>query len=270
MTNPHIHLPNVRRLFIPDPGHLLIDVDLSGADAQVVAWEANDEDLKKAFRSGLKIHVKNATDLFGEGFTLAEGETGVKSSPKGALYDQCKRAVHATNYGASPWTLTRTAGIGWKLWQSERFQSRWFALHPGIGPTSNPDSWHSRTLRDVQTKRLIRNIFGNRIVYFDRPDNLFSKALAWVPQSTIAGVCARGALQLRKECPWADLLLQVHDSLVFQIPAQRATPSSFRTIRQSLSVDCPYPGDPLTIPWGLSFSSKSWGDCEKKNWEEVI
>ena len=263
-----LRLPNVRSLFLPDPGHLLLDVDLSGADAQVVAWEANDQDLKNAFRAGMKIHVKNATDLFGSAFTDAPGETSNKGTPKGAIYDQCKRAIHATNYGASPWTLTRTADIGWKTWQSERFQETYFRLHPGIGPTRNPDSWHARVARDVQTRRQVRNIFGNRIIYFDRPDNLLPKALAWIPQSTIAGVCSRGALRLRKSLPWCSILLQVHDSLVFQIPSHRASPGSFAEIRKSLEVIVPY-RDPLIIPWGLAFSSKSWGEVEKKKWEEV-
>jgi hypothetical protein len=48
------YLPNVRRLFKPDPGFTLIDIDLSGADAAVVAWEANDQELKDAFMSGMK------------------------------------------------------------------------------------------------------------------------------------------------------------------------------------------------------------------------
>lgn len=57
--------PNVRRLFIPDPGMTLFDVDLAGADAQVVAWEAEDEELKAIFRSGQKIHAINAKALYG-------------------------------------------------------------------------------------------------------------------------------------------------------------------------------------------------------------
>ena len=47
MVAQSIPLPNIRKIFIPDPVYILIDSDLAGADAQVVAWEADDEDLKK-------------------------------------------------------------------------------------------------------------------------------------------------------------------------------------------------------------------------------
>ena len=51
-----IRLPNVRKLFITDPGYVMYEADLKGADAQVVAWEAEDDDLKAAFRAGVDIH----------------------------------------------------------------------------------------------------------------------------------------------------------------------------------------------------------------------
>lgn len=66
-------LPNVRKLFIPDPGYTIYEADLRGADAMVVAWEADDEDLKDAFRRGLDVHAKNAEDMLGSLFTHAVG-----------------------------------------------------------------------------------------------------------------------------------------------------------------------------------------------------
>ena len=42
----HFRLPQIRKFFVPDPGKILFDVDLAGADAQIVAWEANDEPLR--------------------------------------------------------------------------------------------------------------------------------------------------------------------------------------------------------------------------------
>lgn len=62
-------LPNVRKLIIPDPGYAIYEADLAGADAQVVAWEAEDDDLKSAFRAGLDVHSKNAEDMWGTEFT---------------------------------------------------------------------------------------------------------------------------------------------------------------------------------------------------------
>lgn len=247
-------LPNVRKLFLPDPGHVICDVDLSGADAQVVAWEANDHDLKAAFQKGLDIHNHNGRNVFGEQYDP-------DASPrKYTMRDELKRAVHGTNYAAGVRTLSKT--LGWTEPFTRGFQETWFRLHPGVR------EWHRRVERDLQSTRSVRNKFGYRIVYFDRPDNLLPKGLAWIPQSTVAVVCGRGAVRLSKEIPWVTVLLQVHDSIVFQVPVSRTNSSSFADIRKSLEISIPY-GDPLTIPWGLALSDRSWGEVSKVKWEEV-
>jgi len=87
-----ILLPNVRRFFLPDPGYILWDVDLAGADAQVVAWEANDEPLKEAFRkhaagTGPKVHCVNAQDIFGP-------KAGTGSDEIQPYYGRAKAGVH--------------------------------------------------------------------------------------------------------------------------------------------------------------------------------
>jgi len=253
-------LPNVRKLFLPDPGHIICDVDLQGADAQVVAWEADDQDLKAAFRAGIDIHNHNGKALFGDAYDPKK-----PGKIKPTLRDELKSAVHGTNYGASARTLAIT--FGWTIREAESFQSRWFSLHPGIGGGS-AHSWHRRVERDLQLSRRISNRFGNRIIYFDRPDNLLPKGLAWIPQSTVAGVCGRASLALQRLCPWATILLQVHDSIIFQVPTHRFTQASFREVRSALEVPIPYP-DPLIIPWGLAASAASWGEVRKMKWEEL-
>lgn len=248
-----VALPNVRKLFTPDRGYVIFDADLSGADAQVVAWEADDEDLKNAFRKGLKIHVKNAEDVFGAEWHQAQGDRSNKGTPKGKLYDNCKRAVHATNYGASAFTLHKNPDIKWAMPRAENFQRTWFRLHPGIR------QWHTRTNNELLSTRTIRNKFGYRIIYFDRLDGILPQALAWVPQSTVAIVARKGALRLASELPYCEILMQVHDSLVFQIPIHRA--DEHDKIRRALEIVIPYP-DPLVIPWGLAKSAISWGDVK--------
>lgn len=241
-----VQLPNIRKLFIPDPGYVIFDADLSGADAQVVAAEAQDADLLRAFKEGLDVHSKNATDLWGEAFTRLEG--GARKAKR----QQCKQAVHGTNYGASAHTLSTI--LGWSRKDSEDFQRRWFSLHPGI------KGWHQRTEANLRSTRTASNRFGFRIIYFDRIDALLPQALAWIPQSTVAITCFRGALQLERECPYAEILLQVHDSVVFQVPFAHA--EKFDQIKKGLTVDIPY-APPLTIAWKLSFSHVSWGECKE-------
>ncbi len=250
-----LKLPNIRQLFLPDKGHVICDVDLSGADAQVVAWEAGDQKLKEAFKARIDVHNMNGRDVLGDAYKPDE----VRGIYK--MRDAIKRTTHGTNYAGSARTIAKT--IGWQTWELESFQKKWFQLHPGI------HEWHRRTERALQVQRMVTNKFGYRIIYFDRPDNLLPKGLAWIPQSTIAAVTTRAAHVLCKDVPWADLLLQVHDSLVFQIPIAKHNVSSLAEIKQALSVPIPYPGDPLLIPWGLAVSEKSWGDVQKRKWEDA-
>lgn len=113
----------------------------------------------------------------------------------------------------------------------------------------------------LKRTRSVANRFGYKIHYFDRVDLLLPQAIPWINQSTVAIVTFKGALRLRKELPWVQVLLQVHDSLVFQVPFHKA--ESYEEIRSKLLVEIPYPNDTFVIPWGLAKSERSWGDCEK-------
>jgi len=244
----NIILPNVRKLFIPDPGYVMFEGDLKGADAQVVAWESDDEDLKSAFRSGIDIHSKNAEDLWGHKFTSLGGHSRYLKR------QETKKAVHAVNYGVSDRTLAIT--LNWTVHEAETFRKRWFGIHPGI-----PNNFHGRIRADLARNRTIRNAFGFRRVFFDRIDSCFAEALAWVPQSTVALNSFLGFFSLEQQFPKAEPLLQVHDSIVFQLPSEEAKKSSPQTLRKALEVLTPYP-DPLVIPWDLKRSERSWGDME--------
>jgi len=243
MVAKTIALPNVRRLFIPDPGMMIADADLAGADAQVVAWDAGDEKLKTAFRAGLKIHAVNAKTLFGE-----------KAGPDGRVekyYFMAKKGVHATNYGSSAKTVADALGIS--VGEAQRFQALWFAAHPEIL------AWHKRVERELQTTRQARNAFGFRRHYFDRIEGLLPEALAWIPQSSVAITINKGLLNIHRNLKQVQLLLQVHDSLVFQYP-KAEHPHILDEIKKQLSIVIPYP-DPLIIPVNIKTSDKSWGDC---------
>lgn len=245
-------MPNVRKMFIPDLGYTMFDVDLAGADAQVVAYEAEDLDLINAFKAGLDVHSKNAEDLWGKSFTQLPGDKD--NGPKSKKRKECKQGVHATNYGGSARTLAKV--LGWTLHEADQFQKRWFAIHPGI-----KTNFHGRIESSLRSRRMVQNKFGYRRVYFDRIDSCFTEALAWVPQSTVAEVSFRGGLQLEERCPWVEILLQVHDSLVFQVKTEHA--NKITEMRAGLAYPIPYEvPSPLTIQWGFARSTISWGDCE--------
>lgn len=247
-----MEMPNMRKLFIPDPGMEIADIDLAGADAQVVAWEANDTKLKEAFRARIKIHTVNAKDLFGD-----------RAGPDGKVepyYTMAKQGVHATNYLCQVPNLAATLVIT-KV-EAQAFQDKWFRLHPGI------KTWHERVEQSLLSTRSISNAFGFRRVYFDRIESIMAEAVAWIPQSTVA-IAVNHALIALGECKFpVEVLLQVHDSLVFQYPIARRE-EVLRGIQEVLRVVIPY-ADPLIIPFGLKTSTRSWGHCEDRKWPEQL
>lgn len=252
MVASTIPLPNIRRFFIPSPGYILVDADLAGADAQVVAWEADDTDLKAAFRASLNLHIKNARDVFPNETKHMTDKEIKDTDHAGGIYHDNKRMVHATNYIGSAKTIAEA--IGRPLHAVRQFQHTWLVvLHPGIA------DWHDRIETQLQNTRTIHNKFGYRIIYFNRVQTLLPQALAWIAQSTVALTCNKGGLQIRAKYPWLQLLLQVHDSLVFQIPISKE--SQLDAIRETLEVPIQY-SDPLVIPWGMKTSRQSWGDIE--------
>lgn len=237
-------LPNIRKLFLPDHGYVIVDCDLAQADAQVVAWEADDDDLKAIFRDPTAdLHSENAKAIFGNG--------------AGRNRQLAKAGVHAVNYGAKPRTLAGALGISVR--EAEHFSNRWFAAHPGI------KEWHRRVDRELSFNRRVSNRFGNVRYYFDRIEHLLPQALAWIPQSTVALVINRGLVEVDAKLRGrVEPLMQVHDSLVMQIP-QEHFPSVLPELKACMEVVVPYE-DPLIIPVGIDVSDKSWGDVQEYHW----
>lgn len=237
-------LPNIRKLFLPDPDYTIVECDLDRADAQVVAWEAGAEDLKQIFREGLDLHTENARTIFGPRAGSRERQ-------------MAKIGVHATNYGASARTLAAALGI--PVHAADKFQRRWFAAHPAI------HRWHRDTEYQLQTTRTVTNRFGFRRFYFDRVDSILPEALAWIPQSTVALVIDKGLVRVDQELRGVvETLMQVHDSGIFQILTS-ILQSTLPKLMECLRVQIPYE-DPLTIPVGAEISEVSWGDCKTPDW----
>lgn len=258
MVAESIALPNIRKMFIPDEGYTIIDADLEKADAQIVAWEANDEELKQIFREGRNLHEENAKMIFGP-------KNFAKSSDPTSNYHKAKQGVHAVNYGVRPKTLAATLGI--TVHEADLFIKRWFGTHPRIL------SWHERIKRELKQYRKVKNKFGFERYYFDRVESIFTEALGWIPQSSVAIVTNKGLINIDKHLPAAQLLIQGHDSLVVQVPTA-ACPNIFDDILKEMNIEIPY-DDPLVIPVSLAASNISWGatkTCCKNNgcWEVLV
>ncbi len=243
MVAKTVELPNIKKLFIPDHGMVIGDFDLAQADAQVVAWEANDDILKAIFRDPKRdLHNENAEAIYG------------RVTPD--FRQKSKAGVHATNYGVRARTLAVTLGI--TVREAEAFIARWFDIHPGIV------DWHKRIQSQLETDRTITNRFGYRRQYFDRIDSIFNQAVAWIPQSTVALIITKAINTIDGELPYVDFLMQVHDSVICQW-YPRDQQRALLGIRQAMETPVPY-DDPLIIPAGAEISRRSWGDAKAIPW----
>lgn len=252
MVSETIKLPNLRKMFIPDSGMIIIEGDLARADAQVVAWDAGDEGLKEIFRAGLDIYTENARSIY----NILEG-----TEPTTIQRKKSKGGVHAVNYVVSAKTLATSLNI--PVFEAQQFINSWLGAHPAI------KFWHKRIEKELAETRTVSNVFGFKRYYFDRVEKLLPKATAWIGQSTVAITINKGMINVRRQFSKKEvqILLQVHDSLVLQVPKE-IFPEIVLEIEREMLITIPYP-DPLIIPVTFTASSISWGDAEKLSLEEL-
>lgn len=255
-------------MLVPDPGYVLVEADLSGADLQVVAWDAGASRLKSRLRAGEDIHSANARWLFGPDCPVREAHVNGMS-----FRDCAKRAVHAGDYDTTARTLASAIAIPVKT--AESYLDWWCnEENPEIG------QWKKRIRQTIWQRRMpvIHNAFGFRRMYTDRPDRLLGQALAWIAQSTVSLVINHALIRIDAElCEgsnWGCQLLgtvstgdiheslQVHDSILLQAP-QEVWPDVAEAILERMAVPVPYEGDPLVIPSELKWSPHNWGSMSK-------
>lgn len=250
-------LPNIRSMFIPDPGYTFWDGDLDRADLQVVVWEADDAMLKEALRRGVDIHLLNAFIITGkeppEMSELVEGHPKYPDhrGPMKLIREFAKVFCHATNYVGSSRTVASHTGR--TIHEIDRAQRIWFGAHPGI------KKWHDRVEDQITRFHFIENRFGYRWYIFDRIAQILPEAVAWIPQSTVSIVINRIWQNLYDRVPEAQVLLQIHDALAGQF-LTRQKDAVRGKIMENARIVIPYE-DPLIIPFSVKTSEKSWGDC---------
>lgn len=251
--NPFIKTerPNIRKMFKPDPGYILFEVDLKQADAQVVAWEAQALKLMTIFEeinagADRDIHKENALVCFNTN-TVSPWQRQIS-----------KHVVHGTNFCGSSYTIAHHLAL--LKSQVDVFQKRWFITHPEI------KRWHQSTENELMQTRTVRNIFGYQRMFFDRIETILPEAVAWKAQSTTALVINAGIRTARRDVPEAQMLMQVHDSALGQVPVVSWNAALKQRLRKAFTVRLPYPR-PLEMLVELKTSEKSWGDAEKEKWE---
>ena len=239
-----LELPNVRKIFIPDPGHTMFDIDLDSADLRIVTWESDCQWMKENFKAGRKPYIEVMKEYY-------HNQSMTKNShPR--EYAMFKSLCHGTNYlGTADGIAPR---IGLNVLETERIQKWYFGLCPEIA------KWQEDIKKQVAGRRYVQNVFGYRNYFFDKIEGtIFNQAVAWIPQSTVACLINRAYVNIYDNLKEVEVLLQVHDSLAGQFDSIHGD-WALRRIVEEAQVPLPYP-EPLIIPVGVVSSNESWGAC---------
>lgn len=237
-----LELPNIRELFIPDPGMTFFDIDLSSADLRIVTWEADEPEMKAMLREGLDPYTEIAKEFY-------KDQSITKKDPRRQTF---KSFAHGTHYLGTPKGLAEKLGLS--VADATSTQEWYFQRFPRI------KKWQDDLKDQVLKRHMVSNIFGYRQYFFDRIDGtIFNQAAAWIPQSTVACLINRAYVNIDRDLPQVEILLQVHDSLAGQFPTHLGN-WMVNKIVECAQIVLPY-DDPLIIPVGVKTSTKSWGDC---------
>lgn len=238
-----LELPNIRTLFLPDPGNDFFDIDLSSADLRIVTWESGCSEMKAMLKEGKNPYVEIAKEYYRD-------PTITKKHPR---YRDFKSLAHGTHYLGTAKGLSDRIGLS--VHEVDVVQRWYFGKFPEI------KAWQEDFKDQVAKRRWIENIFGYRCYITDRIEGtVFNQAIAWLPQSTVACLINRAYVAIDEQLPEVEVLLQVHDSLAGQF-ASHLKEWAISKIVELSQITLPY-DDPLIIPVGVKTSSKSWGDCE--------
>lgn len=237
-----LELPNVRALFVPDPGYTFFDIDLASADLRIVVWESDEPELKAMLREGLDPYTEIAKEFYGD-------PSISKKDPRRQTF---KGFAHGTNYLGTAKGLAERFGLS--VHDAERTQKWYFGRFPRI------KKWQENLKEQVTRRRMVQNVFGYRMHFLERVEGtIFNRAAAWIPQSTVGCLINRAYVNIHRDLPEVQVLLQVHDSLAGQFPTDREA-ELLPKILAAAHIELPY-ADPLVIPVGVKTSPLSWGHC---------
>ena len=203
-TNLQNQPKSMRRMFLADPGHVMLQCDLEQAENRVVAYLANDPAMIKAFEDGVDIHSLIASMILRKpitSITKLERQLG-------------KKVGHASNYGMGVMRMIQVCWeeLGLKLNKAEakKLQNQYFDAFPRI------QHWQLGIQNALGRTRTLVTPLGRSRYFFERwGDELFKEAYAFQPQSTIVDILNLGLIALSEA--GFDLLLQVHDSVNLNI-----------------------------------------------------
>ena len=198
----------IRKAFIPSPNSMILGGDYSQIELRILAGMANIEALIDAFKNGIDIHTKTASDIF-------------KVSTEEVTKDM-RRIAKAVNfgiiYGISSFGLAESLEIGTR--EAKQFIDTYKETYPGIESYMN--GVIEKAYRDgfvttlMKRKRYIPELNNANHIIRASGERI---ALNTPIQGTSADIIKKAmvdiAIRFKEENLKSKMIIQVHDELVF-------------------------------------------------------
>lgn len=255
-----------KKFLVADPGYVFVEIDKRQAEWVVVAYLSGDANMLSVVESGQDTHVHTASLMFGVPHELIEAEGKLVGSntdpdliaslrlslrdirianlPRTMSGRQCgKKSNHGLNYdeGFSKFALINEI----EQPEAKRIVEMYHHIYPGIR------TWYEGIKRQLQRERALTNCFGRKVRFMDSwgPD-LWKAAYSMLPQSTVVDSLNQGMVKIYHDEALCgvdkdniDLLAQVHDSILLQVPVEVISHPVFQLVQKRLY---DYVSPPLT------------------------
>jgi DNA polymerase-1 len=254
------------RFFICDEGYIIYSFDLSQIENRLVAYVGGVIEQIKAFETGIDLHRLTASVIIGKPYDQISSKDGSSPLGDGRQSERYwgKKGNHATNYD-----------VGYKTFALKNEMTEAEAKHIvekiHRGYPQIRGGYHVTIQNMLKKNRTVTNLMGrNRVFlgpiipsYPNTPasacQNTYREAYAHLPQSTTADKINEQGLEYiyynQDLFKPIELLAQIHDSVVFQIPL--STPwieqaQMLTLIKKSIETPLKWKGTEIQTPADLS------------------
>ena len=205
----------IRKMFVPREGWVLVDADYSQIELRVLAHVADDKAMQEAFRSGEDVHTVTASQVFGV--------------PVDEVTPLMRRHAKAVNfgivYGISEFSLAQDIGVSRA--EARAYIDSYLSKYRGVRAYMRQIVETAREQGYVQTlmgrRRMIPEIKSTKFNIRSGAERI---ALNTPIQGTAADIIKLAMVRvfdaLEREALQARLILQVHDELIVECPAFEA------------------------------------------------
>lgn len=217
-TNPNLqNIPirsddgrEIRRAFIPEPGHLIMSADYSQIELRLIADLSGDTAMIEAFHSGADIHRATAAKIYHE---RLEDVTDTQRR-------NAKTANFGISYGISAFGLSERLGIPRS--EAKMLIDGYFASYPKVAEYLESNRVMAREKGYVTTimgrKRMIPEINSRSAVvrgYAER--NAINAPVQGSAADIIKAAMVAISRAISEEGLGSRMIMQVHDELVFDV-----------------------------------------------------